>query len=131
MVSSQKPCVAVRQGAESALAAVVGEYSPGRSRVVIPCPAAPALGLVFTCGSPDCGHIFEPDAVAFTAARLACPRCGGCSFGADLVEPPAQRESGEQAVVIPAAGGDGLDAGMSWDEPIPYVLTRPARGVES
>lgn len=45
------------------------------------------LQLVLTCGSSACQHTFEPDPVAFTAARLACPRCGGWTFAAELAEP--------------------------------------------
>jgi hypothetical protein len=63
--------------------------------------------MVLTCGSSACRHTFVPDLVAFAAARLCCPRCGGWTFQADLVEPatttgegramgeltPAQRQS--------------------------------------
>ncbi|MGH3991047.1 MAG: hypothetical protein ACRDSN_01125 [Pseudonocardiaceae bacterium] len=57
------------------------------SRVVIPPPAQPPLGLVLTCGSRACRYTFEPDPVAFAAGSLACPSCGGWVFGAELVEP--------------------------------------------
>lgn len=58
-----------------------------RSRVVIPPPAQLPLCLVLTCGSSACGRTFEPDPIAFAAARLRCPSCGGWTFAAELVEP--------------------------------------------
>jgi hypothetical protein len=57
------------------------------ARVVISPPAEPLLAVVLTCGSNACRHTFEPDPVAFAAARLACPSCGGWTFEAHLAEP--------------------------------------------
>jgi len=56
---------------------------------VIPPPAEPPLTLVLTCGSGAWRRTFEPDPVAFAAARLRCPSCGGWVFAAELVEPGA------------------------------------------
>ena len=63
--------------------------------LLIPSPAEPPLQVVLTCGSADCRHTFEPDPIAFATARLACPRCGGWTFHAELAEP-----------TTPAPGGD-------------------------
>lgn len=57
------------------------------ARVLIPSPPRPPLAVVLTCGSNACRHTFEPDPVAFAAARLACPSCGGWTFEAQLTEP--------------------------------------------
>lgn len=43
--------------------------------------------LQLACGG--CGHRFVPDRSAFAAARLACPRCAGWSFHAELCDPDA------------------------------------------
>ena len=52
-----------------------------------PSVAEPPLQVVLTCGSGDCRHTFEPDPDAFATASLACPRCGGWTFHAQLIEP--------------------------------------------
>ena len=70
--------------------------------MIAPQPAVepvPLGALILTCGAPDCRHTFEPDPVAMAGARLCCPRCGGWTFQAELVEP---------------------------GEPVPSVLTPPA-----
>lgn len=62
--------------------------------VLIPSPAEPPLQVVLTCGSSACRHTFEPDPIAFAAARLSCPCCGGWTFAAELVEPVAATVGG-------------------------------------
>ncbi|MGH3795634.1 MAG: hypothetical protein ACRDSP_12160 [Pseudonocardiaceae bacterium] len=64
-------------------------------RQLIPPPAEPPLQVVLTCGNADCQHTFEPDLHDFATAQLACPRCGGWAFRAELAEP-----------TTPALGGD-------------------------
>ncbi|HEX2301691.1 MAG TPA: hypothetical protein VHH34_24830 [Pseudonocardiaceae bacterium] len=49
------------------------------------------MSVVLTCGSNACRHVFEPDPVAFATGSLACPSCGGWTFGAELVEPGGER----------------------------------------
>ena len=50
-------------------------------------PEPDTPGVVLTCGDPACRHTFEPDPVVFATARLACPRCDGWTFAAELTEP--------------------------------------------
>ena len=51
----------------------------------------PLGALVLTCGSRECQHTFTPDPGAFAAHRLSCPRCGGWTFTAELLEPATAR----------------------------------------
>lgn len=56
-----------------------------------PVPATSPMSLVLTCGSNACRHTFEPDPAAFAGGSLACPSCGGWTFGAELAEPGGER----------------------------------------
>lgn len=64
-------------------------------RHLIPPPAEPPLQVVLTCGDSACRHTFEPDPSAFASSNLACPRCGGWTFHAELTEPDTPRPGGE------------------------------------
>lgn len=59
-----------------------------------PDAAADPAGVVLTCGDPNCRHTFEPHPAAL-AGSLACPRCAGWTFTAQLVEPSAA-EAGDR-----------------------------------
>ena len=53
--------------------------------------------VALTCGNHTCRHTFEPDPVVFAAGGLACPRCGGWTFRAALVEPATATTPGGAA----------------------------------
>ena len=65
-------------------------------RELTPSAAEPPLQVVLTCGDRECQHTFEPDLVAFATGRLACPRCGGWTFHAELADPEAPAPGGER-----------------------------------
>ncbi|MGH3939738.1 MAG: hypothetical protein ACRDTG_14140 [Pseudonocardiaceae bacterium] len=69
---------------------------------------SPDLVLVLTCTSPGCGLSFEPTPARRTPARLACPRCDGLLFTAELDLPLAP------------------PLGVGVDEPVPFVLAELA-----
>lgn len=52
-----------------------------------PVDAALSTGVVLTCASPTCRHTYEPDREARERADTDCPRCGGWTMAAELVEP--------------------------------------------
>ena len=58
---------------------------------VVATAAGQPVPVVLTCGDSDCRRTFEPDRAAFAAGSLACPGCGGWTFGAELVQPGGDR----------------------------------------